>query len=706
MSTPRKIIAFIIALLSIVLGWQCIHFLQQQTKNEQQVVQHTQEVMHQATVVIEKRLAELMQITEGLADQLSKNELDSTQVMQVLEKTMHANEDVFGFGVGYEPYQSMTSAKLFAPFFIRPEGEVKVEFIEKAYDYTTRDWYTIPLNNGKAWFEPPYYGEIAQTMMAEYSVPIYRIDSTGHKKAIGLVYLDYSLSDITESVNNLELGKSGYGFMMSEKGVIVAHPISDNILAQKTLDQFCLEWKNFDIKTLFSYLTFEDEPFLELVNPENNEWNRLFFTEVPNSGWRLGAVFVEEVFKTDAQVVNQFLLRIVTTCILLILMITLLYLEKRSFKLAYVIKSTPVLSVAFGLGLLCMWLFKQAEYYNIYQQENSFPLTEKTALEMLLAEQDSTLSFYHQPKTIKIPTGVFVKHIDFHKAHEVKVSGVVWQRIPKIKDSLIAKPGIFFLDAAPDAEAVNIKPIYTRSYENESVHGFYFQIALRQNMDYLLYPFDQENIRLSVQHPDYDANVQLIPDFSSYKNTIATQLPGVDEHLVLPEWKPIYSYFDFRKERFNTSFGVHPMLKESSHFSFGYNIVLKRNFLWPFMSNFIPLSTITILLFIALISIIRNGAERTGILFNGFGVVELCSAFLFVAILTHIDLRSSILVNYTIYMDYFYFHIYFIIIASSIASVIFNKSESKAQLKYCIWLYWPVLTASLYFFSLFLFYRN
>lgn len=698
----RILASLLIGFLIFAFAFQVFTYFRHVIERERSAVAQTLHGMDRATSQFGNRLSELMQITEHLASAISEDQLDSAALMDHLKQVMEVNPDIFGFGVGYEPYAFSDKHRLFAPFFIRPKGDVELQFVDDSYDYTTRDWYTRPLNEGKAWFEPPYYGEVAQTTMAEYSVPFFETDDQGNRKAIGIVYLDYSLKDISRAVNALDLGKSGYGFMFSEGGIMVAHPVASNILAQKTLEEFSDEWRSEKIKHLFKDLSYDGKPYISVVNPENNVSSRLFFREIEESGWRLGAVFIEDAFKTDSEYTNRFILRLSLNLVLIVIIAVYLYLEKGNFAIRRIGNATPYLAGAFLLGLLVIWISKRQEQFNIYQQEGSYPVTEKTTLERMVNTQDSIYNHYHLPVPVKIPTGIYIKHIDFHKTHEIKLSGIVWQQYPA--DTSQINPGIFFIDTSPDAEALDMERIYTHTDAEGITVGWYFRVEIRKDMSYLQYPFDQEVVRLSLQHPDKGKGVQLIPDLMSYTDIITTHLPGLTDDLILPEWKPVSAYFDFVKERFNTNFGVSHMVSNEHIYNLGYNVVLKRNFFWPFMSNFIPLITITILLFLALLTLIRNKNLQNGILFNGFGVIELCSAFLFVAILTHIDLRRNLVVNYTIYMDYFYFHIYFVIIQCSFYSVMFNRYKNEWQFRYGILFYWPMLIGSLYLFTLLLFY--
>lgn len=660
--------------------------------------------MNHADAEFSKRLDELTKITDALAEKISKGELDSLGIMQELEATMKANKDVFGFGVGYEPNTFNDNRRLFGPFFIRPNDQIELQLIEDSYDYSTKDWYTRPLNKGAAWFEPPYFGQVAQTMMAEYSVPFYGKDSLGNKVPIGIVFLDYSLHDITKAVNALDLGKSGYGFIFSEGGVMVAHPITENVQAQKTIDQFVQDWENENIKTLFDDLAVNDKPYADIINPENSAKCRMFFKEIEGSKWRLGAVFLEDAFKTNSEYLHKAIIRIIVLVVFLLLALVTWRMSLHHFNGHFFVKALPLIITLLVVSIVAVWSARTSQSYNVYQQKNSYPITDKTGLQKFLSDQDSLCEFYHEPEVTKVPTGVFIKHIEFDGSHNIRLSGMVWQKYDSVTLEKGIVPGVFFMTTAPDAEVLNITETYRKQVNHQLVIGWHFRVEVREPMFYGLYPLDRERISLKVEHPDMSKNVQLIPDLEAYDKIIATGLPGLDKDVVLPEWNSEQTYYDFQKHTYNTNFGVLSEVDNDYKYDLGFNVVLKRKFLWPFMGNIIPLSTICVLLFLSLVSISRNQTINKGIIFSGFGLLELCAAFLFVAILTHIDLRSNLVVNYIIYMDYFYFHVYFAIILCSIAAVLYNKAEYKKRMYYLMLIFWPSILGSLFLFTVFVFY--
>ncbi|HCX20379.1 MAG TPA: hypothetical protein DHN29_00595, partial [Cytophagales bacterium] len=691
-------------IIFVVFIIQLYSFITRFSKDEERAVAQVGHQMELAEAKFNNRLGQLMTITENLANKITNGDLDSVGIMNELKIAMVANPDVFGFGVAFEPNAFTARQGLFGPFYIRPKGKIELQFIEESYDYTTRDWYSKPLQHGAAWFEPPYYGEVAQTMMAEYSVPFYQTNDQGEQETIGIVFLDYSLEDITKAISSIDLGKSGYGLMLSAGGTMIAHPRVEDVLARKTINDFIDEWQSTQIKDLFDSLKVEDKPYVQAINKKSGIASRIFFSEIDQSGWRLGAVFIEDAFKTDSNYINQVLILLTSYVVAMLMLVFLFLLYRYDFEGLIMKRLVPMMVTVFLLAIAGIWISKIYQQYNIFQQENSYPTVDRTGLQKFLSDQDSLRLFYHEEPVVTIPTGVFLKHIEFDGSHNVRLSGVIWQRY---SDKAIAKgikPNLFFITTAPDAEAQDFTEVYRKKENGVTRVGWHFRVEVREYMHYGLYPIDRERVSLTLGHPDMGKNLQLVPDLTSYQNIIPSELPGVDKSIILPEWDSEKSYFAFQRHDYNTDLGVLSPVDSDYKYDLKFNVILKRKFLWPSMANIIPLATITILLFLALISTSSKTEEKKGIVFSGFGLLELCAAFLFVAILTHIDLRSNLVINYIMYMDYFYFHVYFTIIICSLAAVLLNKEEDRKKMTIVRLLYWPMLLGSLFIFTAIRFY--
>ena len=99
--------------------------------------------------------------------------------------------------------------------------------------------------------------------------------------------------------------------------------------------------------------------------------------------------------------------------------------------------------------------------------------------------------------------------------------------------------------------------------------------------------------------------------------------------------------------------------------------------------------------------------DRIGILgFNATRVLAACSALMFVVLLSHIDLRSSLAAKGIIYLEDFYFVLYLSILVVAVNSIIFTWGLPMRVVQYRDnlipkLLFWPMVTSQLFALTLF-----
>ncbi len=127
-----------------------------------------------------------------------------------------------------------TETGAFAPFWTRgPNGIILQDSFDADYN---KEYYTIPKDVGQEWVTEPYYDEIqgVKTLMVTASAPIY--DTRGVFQ--GVIGIDYSLETLGEEIGQLLIYKTGYGRLISPKGILAYHRNKDR------LGKLAPEWEN------------------------------------------------------------------------------------------------------------------------------------------------------------------------------------------------------------------------------------------------------------------------------------------------------------------------------------------------------------------------------------------------------------------------------------------------------------------------------
>ncbi len=169
------------------------------------------------------------------------------------------------------------------------------------------------------------------------------------------------------------------------------------------------------------------------------------------------------------------------------------------------------------------------------------------------------------------------------------MTGYIWQRYSNSLPADLEKKVILV-----EAEEPKLQEMYHRTVGNDEIIGWYFTAKLRQQFSYARYPFDRQDVWVRLRPADLTHDVALVPDFESYELANPAVRPGVMQDLVLPGWAVTGSYFEYRPEHYNTTFGIDARTDVPE---FYFSVGLRRQVLGPFISNLLPLAVTGAMLF-------------------------------------------------------------------------------------------------------------
>lgn len=291
--------------------------------------------------------------------------------------------------------------------------------------------------------------------------------------------------------------------------------------------------------------------------------------------------------------------------------------------------------------------------------------------------KESLVLYNGQPKVI--PTGAYIYDIQFTNSHEVKISGVVWQKYLKYgecyPDDMLTRyqtdtyknKGVLFPGAR--ISDLNLKDTLEVILDNHPVmlYRWDFDIDIGQKMSYSLYPFGKNEIIVPFWSMDLDDNTLLIPDFDSYKQIYPTNLPGLNSHFSIKGWNLLSSYFSYSYDSYLCSFGNMDMYGINQFPELTFNVSISRKFLDILISKIVPLFVILTLLYTLIF--IRKKED-------GFNNVIGCSGLFFVLVLDHINLRETVLSEGIMYIEFCYFISYIILLLVTVTSFEVDKKQS------------------------------
>ncbi len=125
--------------------------------------------------------------------------------------------------VRYDPKLTYGTSGL---FYTDADGDGKMEAVTPtdllAYDADDKEhvgWFYEPLKNGTATWMSPYYNANLDKTIISFVLPFY-VDGKG----FGVVGIDFDFEYILQIINNNNVYKTGYIFMLDEQDNYIAHP--------------------------------------------------------------------------------------------------------------------------------------------------------------------------------------------------------------------------------------------------------------------------------------------------------------------------------------------------------------------------------------------------------------------------------------------------------------------------------------------------
>ncbi len=181
------------------------------------------------------------------------------------------------------------------------------------FDPTTREWYQKALASSDevVWSEP--YEDVATNEIVVTAA--YAIKENAN--TVGVMGLDFKLTQLTEMINNIEISHEGYPFILSEAGTPIVYPKSD----QENIENlpFIQEMYNREGKQGTIHYVYE------------NENRMLMFDTVPGTNWKIGTSYSEDDLMASAKSI-QFNIILVSAIALIFALMIIYFVADRMTK--------------------------------------------------------------------------------------------------------------------------------------------------------------------------------------------------------------------------------------------------------------------------------------------------------------------------------------------------------------------------------------
>lgn len=183
----------------------------------------------------------------------------------------------------------------FAPYLYKSNSKIVVEGLTTVAE--GREWVDVPRQTKKVYVTEPYNYEVEgkNVLMVTVSAPII----TENNKFLGATTIDISLDSLVDKIAKIKIFKSGYGFLLSDKGTIVGHP-DKKLLTQKVTDNKEYTQANDIIESINNNKTFNYERETPLTGSYSYYHIEPFELGKSDVKWALGLTMPIEEYLEDA----------------------------------------------------------------------------------------------------------------------------------------------------------------------------------------------------------------------------------------------------------------------------------------------------------------------------------------------------------------------------------------------------------------------
>ena len=673
----------LLSLLSFIIG--AILYQQTHKNRIQKAKDKSKREAVLATLEIERKLREFTQPIQRLANELKSGELKTEELQNRLQIEIKENPKITNLGVAYNLFSHSQDKMFYAPTYVRIKDKIQLIQLENIYNYTEPKygWFRDSFVRGGHWGEPyswPKNDFVDDTFVGYYQ-PFYQQDQESLQ---GVIYAEYSYTHLKEIMDSLNLGKTGYSFLISQQGNFITHPNPEMVIRHKNITDIFQKQKDTNklintVNQVFDNQIIETE-FIDQITGKKS-W--IYLRPLELNGWVVGIIFFEEEVLIDSDTKRRQLIQLSLLFILFFLFLAIILLWSKKFNLRKLWILSVFSSALFvaEIGFIWRLILENSNYLT-----NKLILLNKAELEKILSPHLKLSQQIHQLTPPQIPTGFFLQTVQFSTSNEVFFTGYIWQKYQLGVHDHLSRG--FILPDAVDANDLEVSEAYNYKEDGFEVIGWYVEATLRQDFEFSKYPFDRKDLEIQIWHQDLENQVILVPDLDSYELVNPKIKPGINPDIVLDGWIVEASFFEYKFRKFNTNFGFNQGFSKNNTPSLYFNVAVKRTVFEPLFSKLVALVCVVALLFAMLMILDSERAME---------VLGVSAGLIFIVIVDQISVREAISPQGLIYFDYFYFVVdLFIFLIGVNALILLKKKSYLSIIKYrdmlpTKLLYWPSL---------------
>ena len=627
-----------------------------------------QQLGREAQTQIEHNLSRVTETIDKASERIFSNKPDDIQqLLTTIRSIMYSDPGFVEAGVAYAPFSYDPKIRLYGLSYIVEDDALHLRDLDSIEDYTKPEavWYHRAMEGEAVWLEPKY-DESRHEMLVTYAVPL--INQNDTSGPIGVAFATYSVSSFKRVLDNLDLGDNGYGFLLSSALHYIVHHNQDYIDHRWSLDDILDRLKDKTISDAVSHALLDPSRVVSLKDPDSGQDSRVFFLQIPESGWKLGILLNDGDLEIPSPLARTKLMRLVLVLFLSILLLTipLSGIQNGSLRSLWILSNVFTLCCVISyVAALKLTIDHPPEHF-----ENSKSVTNQNILNRFMSEQRQRTLVQREEIPLFIPTGIYIQSISFDSSTGgIAINGYLWQRY-----TIGIHDGIDREILIPGSDSFELEePLVTRSGNTDLVR-WGFKTTLYQDFDFSRYPFGREYVQIQLRHKQFTRNIILVPDLESYKLINPNAWPGLQNDIFLHGWNINKSYFSYKYENYSTSFGLTDYAGLTDFPELFFTIEISKQIFGAIISHALPLVVVALLLFALLLLSTNMEVGKLEVV----EAIAACAGFFLVIVFSHLGIRESFAVQDIIYLEYFYYVTY-VLILFTVANYVIIASHKQKQ---------------------------
>ncbi|MCT4620400.1 MAG: methyl-accepting chemotaxis protein [Marinisporobacter sp.] len=314
LSRKINLVIMPIVLLGLLMtSFVCYHFISQIL--EKNTYTHMLEIVNKESTLINTWILDhLLEVESMTTTPISKN------INQNFDAVDQLNKNRFTYLRKHYPndYLDIYSANKNGTYHTILQKDNRLTIFEG--NISTRPYFKAIMNGEGPQITPPLISKTTKKPTIFMVAPIYNDVSQPQ----GLIGAGIQLNYIKEETQNLQLGKNGYSYVLSEDGTFIWHPDENYVMKKKITDL-----NEESIKKLYTYMKENEKGMKTYISQGKNVI--AFFSRVPRTNWIFVSVVLED--ELSAPLKKSGITQVIITLIILLIISTLLFITtKKLFK--------------------------------------------------------------------------------------------------------------------------------------------------------------------------------------------------------------------------------------------------------------------------------------------------------------------------------------------------------------------------------------